>query len=258
MQLSREASGPPGLLPRMPPTSCTHAGTDCPGCAPSRLQATLRAGLYHQQGSSELWQFWGWGAPGTLEVEEGGKETQRSAPSHPLQQPGHRGLDAQWLLAPGQDGEPQAELGVVTVCRPWLTGPRRHVPQQHLSIPARAGGIPGGQHWQQGLPYHPHLHPPQLLWDALKLFPWGEEKQLTVSSWPGPSLSHCRRKRARTEEVDLGGSHAAAEGGPGAPSGVTFKNDVTHQWRENRRRWSNAGKPTPNFQQDWIDLQYAF
>lgn len=55
----------------------------------------------------------------------------------------------------------RAEPGVVTVCRPWLTGQARHVPQQHLTIPTRAGGNTGGQQqWEWGLSYHIHLHPP--------------------------------------------------------------------------------------------------
>ena len=67
------------------------------------------------------------------------------------------------------------------------------MPQQHLAIPTRAGGNTGGQQqWEWGLSYHIHLHPPQLLWDGLKLFPCGQEKQLTARLWarlPPQSLS---------------------------------------------------------------------
>lgn len=135
-------------------------------------------------------------------MEEGGEDTQRSGSLPPPAAPWSLGSGCSAAPGPGAGWGAPSRAGRgdgLPSLTHWAGAP--HAPAASLH-PCQGRGEHGwAAAWEQGLPYHTHLQTPQLLWDALKLFPWGEEKQLTVSSWPGSSLSHCRRKRARTEEV---------------------------------------------------------
>lgn len=108
----------------------------------------------------------------------GGRERD---PEDLLQHHGHQGLDAQRLLAPGAGWGTLSRAGrsggLLSLTH-WAGSPRAPAAPLH---PRQGRGITGGQQqWEQGLSHHIHHHPPQLPWDGLKLFPCGEEKQLTV------------------------------------------------------------------------------
>ena len=113
-----------------------------------------------------------------------GKRPSGQPPSHLLQDhghQGHQGLDAQRLLAPRAGWGAPSRAGrsnSLPSLTHWAGPPRAPAAPLH---PCQGRGNTGGQQqWERGLSYHIHLHPPQLLWDGLKLFPCGEEKQLTV------------------------------------------------------------------------------
>ena len=100
-------------------------------------------------------------------------------------------LSGSWL--PGQDGELRAELGVATVCRLWLTGQAHHVPQQHLSIPARAGGTLVGSSSGSGASRTTYTSiPPSSSGMGSSSFLGGRKSSWQWGSQPGSHLSHCR------------------------------------------------------------------
>lgn len=134
---------------------------------------TSRAASSEDSEGKELQKHWRW--------RREGKRPRGQPPSRLLQHHGHQGLDAQWLLATGAGwGTPSraGRSGGLPSLTHWAGLPRAPAAPLH---PRQGRGNTGGQQqWERGLSHHIYRHPPQLLWDGLKLFPCREEKQLTV------------------------------------------------------------------------------